>query len=38
LIDCIRKKLLTLPENTIVFSGHSGRTDIGTELSTNPYL
>ena len=38
LINSIRKKLLTLPENTIALPGHGGKTAIGTEIISNPYL
>lgn len=38
LINGIRKKLLTLPSNTIVFSGHGPYTTIKTEHDTNPFL
>lgn len=38
LIDAIKNKLLTLPRNTDVYSGHGGPTTIGREFDTNPYL
>ncbi len=38
LVDSIRKKLLVLPPETIVWSGHGPETTIGTEKSSNPFL
>ena len=38
LITGIREKLLTLPENTVVYSGHGPSTTIGFEKNQNPYL
>ncbi len=38
LIDSIKSKLLTLPDNTDVFCGHGPDTTIGEERATNPYL
>ena len=38
LIKNIRTKLLTLPDETIIFSGHGERTTIGREKYYNPYL
>lgn len=38
LIDAIKKKLLTLPRETEVYSGHGDPTTIGIEFDTNPYL
>ena len=34
----IRKELLTLPEDTLVYPGHGPRTTIGAEKQSNPYL
>jgi len=38
LIDNIRTKLLTLPDQTIVIPGHADTTTIKIEKETNPYL
>jgi len=38
LLDGIRTKLLTLPDETIVHSGHGPATTIGQERRTNPFL
>jgi len=38
LIDNIRRKLLVLPEKTIVYSGHGPVTTIGEEKRENPFL
>jgi len=38
LIENIHKKLLTLPPETIVYSGHGPATTIGDEMRSNPYL
>jgi len=38
LIDGIRKKLLSLPDDTIVYSGHGPATTIGRERRMNPFL
>lgn len=38
LVEGIKTKLLTLPEDTIVCPGHMGRTTIGREKRTNPFL
>ena len=37
LLNSIRTKLFTLPEDTEVFCGHGEDTTIGTEKATNPY-
>lgn len=34
----IREKLLTLPDDTVVYPGHGPRTTIGEEKQSNPYL
>lgn len=38
LVDSIRQKLLSLPDDTYVYPGHGPRTTIGTEKIYNPYL
>lgn len=38
LISAIRSKLMTLPDDTLVYSGHGGATTIGAERRHNPFL
>lgn len=38
LMNSIHKKLLNLPENTIVFPGHGGLTLLEDEMNNNPYI
>jgi len=38
LISSIKNKLLTLPENTKVYSGHGEPTSVGFEKEQNPFL
>jgi len=38
LIDGIQNKLLTLPENTVVYRGHGPSTTIGQEKKHNPFI
>ena len=38
LIDSIQKKLMVLPEETVVYPGHMEQTVIGAEKRRNPYL
>ncbi|MCI1248094.1 MAG: MBL fold metallo-hydrolase [Megasphaera sp.] len=38
LIDSINTKLMKLPDDTIVLTGHGPATRIGDECNTNPYL
>jgi hydroxyacylglutathione hydrolase len=38
LIGSIERELLTLPDSTIVYSGHGPETTIGRERRTNPFL
>jgi hydroxyacylglutathione hydrolase len=37
LLEGIRGKLFTLPEDTLVYSGHGPRTTVGHERRTNPF-
>ena len=38
LMDSIRNKLMTLPDETIVYPGHGPETTIGAERRMNPFL
>jgi glyoxylase-like metal-dependent hydrolase (beta-lactamase superfamily II) len=38
LLQSIRRELLSLPDDTIVYSGHGSETSIGHERATNPFL
>ncbi|WP_010499185.1 MBL fold metallo-hydrolase [Paenibacillus elgii] len=38
LLDSIHDKLFKLPDETVVYPGHGGRTTIGYEREHNPYL
>ena len=38
LINGIEKKLMTLPPDTVVYTGHGPKTSIGRERKYNPYL
>ncbi len=38
LIDAVKSKLLTLPDDTVVFPGHGPATTIGREKASNPFL
>ncbi|MFT0800180.1 MBL fold metallo-hydrolase [Bacillus swezeyi] len=38
LLDSIHHKLLSLPEETLVLSGHGPETDIATEQEQNPFI
>jgi len=38
LLDGIRRELLTLPDETVVYSGHGPPTTIGVERTSNPFL
>jgi hydroxyacylglutathione hydrolase len=38
LLGGIRKKLFTLPADTVVYPGHGPVTTVGHEIKTNPYL
>ena len=37
-IDSIKNKIITLPSETIIYSGHGPESNIGWELRNNPYL
>lgn len=38
LIDSIHRRLLTLPDETVIYPGHGRQTTIGAERRHNPYL
>ncbi len=38
LMDSIRTRLLVLPDDTVVLSGHGPATTIGAERNTNPFI
>ena len=38
LLDSIRRQILTLPDETIIYSGHGPKTTVGAERKHNPYL
>jgi hydroxyacylglutathione hydrolase len=38
LIESIRTQILTLPDETLLFSGHGPETTVGDERATNPFL
>lgn len=38
MLESLRTKVLTLPDNIVVLPGHGEQTDIGRERRTNPYL
>lgn len=38
LMESIRTRLLTLPDDTVVLSGHGPATTIGAERDTNPFI
>lgn len=38
LVGAIKRKLLTLPPETVVLPGHGGETTIGDELKNNPFV
>jgi glyoxylase-like metal-dependent hydrolase (beta-lactamase superfamily II) len=37
LVEGIREKILTLPDETVVWPGHANRTRVGTERKANPF-
>jgi len=38
LMQTIHKRLLSLPDDTIIFPGHGPQTTVGTEQETNPFV
>ena len=38
LIENLTNKVLTLPQDVVVYPGHGGTTTIGNEIQSNPYL
>lgn len=38
LMDSIRRHILTLPDETVLFSGHGPETTVGHERASNPFL
>jgi glyoxylase-like metal-dependent hydrolase (beta-lactamase superfamily II) len=38
LMQSIEERLLTLPDETVVYPGHGPRTTIGNERTSNPFL
>lgn len=38
LLASIRKRLLTLPDETVLYSGHGPKTSVGAERASNPFL
>ncbi|AUC89580.1 MBL fold metallo-hydrolase [Alteromonas sp. MB-3u-76] len=38
LIDSIKRKILSLPEDMMIYPGHGPTTTVGTEKATNPYV
>ena len=38
LLDSIHKKLMTLPDDTVIYPGHGRETTIGAERRDNPYV
>ena len=38
LIAAIRERLLTLPDDTVIYSGHGPQTTVTRERSSNPFL
>jgi glyoxylase-like metal-dependent hydrolase (beta-lactamase superfamily II) len=38
LLNAIQRKLMSLPDETVVYSGHGPETTIGAERRTNPFL
>ena len=38
LVTAIRERLLTLPDETVIYSGHGPQTTVAREKSSNPFL
>jgi hydroxyacylglutathione hydrolase len=38
IIDSIKKRILTLPKETVIYSGHGPETTVGIETDSNPFL
>jgi glyoxylase-like metal-dependent hydrolase (beta-lactamase superfamily II) len=38
MLQSLRRKVLTLPDDVVVLPGHGGQTSIGRERATNPFL
>jgi len=38
LLSSIKKRLMTLPDSTVVYPGHGPKTTIGTERRYNPFV
>jgi hydroxyacylglutathione hydrolase len=38
LLDSVRKKIFTLPDDTVVYPGHGPATTVGAEKRTNPFF
>ena len=38
LMESIKTRLFTLPENTVVYPGHGPETTIGYEMANNPFI
>jgi glyoxylase-like metal-dependent hydrolase (beta-lactamase superfamily II) len=38
MLDTLRRKVLTLPDDVVVLPGHGEQTSIGRERATNPFL
>ena len=37
-LESIKNKIITLPPETIIYSGHGPKSNVGWELRNNPYL
>jgi hydroxyacylglutathione hydrolase len=38
LVESVRSKILTLPEDTVIWPGHANRSRVGSEKRNNPYV